>query len=222
MQEPVHQETIKGFKIEIHHDSDPESPREWDNLGTIIYSSNRYTLGDVNCNIDDHLYGLCTDIHPDFPEEQFEEHGWKILEKYYHIIPVYAYIHSGVTISTGSFSCPWDSGQSGFIYCLKETMRKEIGNYSEERGDEALRQEIKTYDDYLTGQVYGYVITNEEDDDEVDSCWGFFGDYESDHCLGEARRIAEEAAKEKEILEIKYAKEKENLEYQTALAEVYP
>lgn len=206
-------ETIEhaGSKIEIHYDIDPMSPREWDNLGTIVYSSNHYNLGDINCeDINHYLWGLCTDIHRDFPEDQFEQHGWKILEKYYHILPVYCYMHGNIALSTGSFSCPWDSGQSGFIYCLKETMRKEVGNYTEQRAEEWLRQEIEEYSSYLNGEVYGYVVLD-NDGEHVDSCWGFIGEYESDHCLGEAKRIAE-----------KYAIEQEQLETATALAEVYP
>jgi hypothetical protein len=39
-----------------------------------------------------------------------------------------------------------------------------------------LKQEIKTYDDYLVGNVYGYTITDEEDE-MLDSCGGFVGDF---------------------------------------------
>lgn len=209
MTEALHTETIGSFRIEIHYDDCPESPREWDNLGTIIYSSRRYTLGDINCDIDQHLYGLCTDIHPDFPEEQFEDHGWRILEKHYHILPVYAYIHGGVALSTGRFSCPWDSGQSGFIYCLKERMKNEIGDYSEERAEKLLEGEIETFSKYFKGEVYGFQVID-EDDDVVDSCWGYYDDYEG-LPLEEARGIAEH-----------YQSEKEKLQNETALAEVCP
>ena len=43
--------------------------------------------------------------------------------------------------------------------------------------------DVKVYDDFITGAVYGYVIQKEDDEDDkgemVDvedaSCWGFFG-----------------------------------------------
>ena len=39
-----------------------------------------------------------------------------------------------------------------------------------------LKGEVETYDQYLTGQVYGFTISEEEgDEDELDSCWGFYG-----------------------------------------------
>lgn len=210
MQEPVHTEKVGSFRIEVHYDTDAESPREWDNLGTIIYSSRRYTLGDINCDIDNHLYGLCTDIHPDFPEEQFEEHGWRILEKYYHILPVYAYIHSGVALSTGRFSCPWDSGQSGFIYCLKEKMMDSIEDYSEERAEEILKSEIETFSKFLNGEVYGFLVIDEETEETVDSCFGYYEDYDG-YPLEEARNYARFNQKEKEKLQL-----------ETVLAEVWP
>jgi hypothetical protein len=37
-----------------------------------------------------------------------------------------------------------------------------------------LEGEIKDYDQYLTGDVYGYVVKDEAGD-RVDSVWGFFG-----------------------------------------------
>lgn len=206
-------ETIEhaGCTIEIHYDMDHCNPRtDYDQLGTIIYSSSRYTLGDINCNIDDHLYGLCTDIHPDFPEEQFEEHGWKILEKYYHILPVYCYMHGNIALSTGSFSCPWDSGQSGFIYCLKETMIKEVGNYTEQRAEEWLRQEIEEYSSYLNGEVYGYIV-KDPDGNKVESCYGYLGESGKNYMLNEGKSAAE------------FNQEKiEKLEIATALAIVWP
>lgn len=57
--------------------------------------------------------------------------------------------------------------------------------------------EVETYDQYLTGDVYGYVIES-EDGTVDDSCWGFFG---LDHCIGEAK----EAAK----LEAEYKRKRE-------------
>ena len=36
--------------------------------------------------------------------------------------------------------------------------------------------EISTLDNYYTGEVFGYRIMPESDDDnELDSCWGFYG-----------------------------------------------
>jgi hypothetical protein len=37
------------------------------------------------------------------------------------------YEHRAVAVSTKPFSCPWDSGQIGFIFVSKEKLRKEYG-----------------------------------------------------------------------------------------------
>lgn len=48
------------------------------------------------------------------------------LDKYI-ILPLYLYDHGGITMSTGPFSCPWDSGQLGWIYALKQRFIDETG-----------------------------------------------------------------------------------------------
>ena len=52
--------------------------------------------------------------------------------------------------------------------------------------EQQLRQEVSAYDDYLTGNCFGYVVER-SDGEEIDSCWGFIGDYEG-HCLEAARQ----------------------------------
>ncbi len=48
----------------------------------------------------------------------------------YVILPLYLYDHGGITMRTNPFSCPWDSGQVGWIYAPKKTFIDETG-YSE-------------------------------------------------------------------------------------------
>lgn len=96
-------------------------------------------------------------------------------------LPLYLYDHSGVTISHGAFSCKWDSGQVGWHYITKSSALAnfnacgDFADIDEAKLHERLKAELKTYDDYLQGNVWGYVIEDEEGDD-VDSCWGFYGD----------------------------------------------
>lgn len=93
------------------------------------------------------------------------------------ILPLYLYDHSGITMNTAGFSCPWDSGQVGWIYADKEAIRKEYGEVtpeSLEKAEKLLEGEVKDYDYYLTGQCYGFQLF--KGDEEIDSCWGFLGD----------------------------------------------
>lgn len=146
-----------GYTLRILRDDDPPSPAEWDNLGQIAYSSNNYTLG-TECVSQDRLQEIADGI----------KDGSLIG------LSVYAYVHGAATISTSPFSCSWDSGQSGFVYCTKKQAREEWGDDYEVNARRVLRGEVKTFDQYLRGDVYGYTITD-KDGDEVDSCWGFYG-----------------------------------------------
>jgi hypothetical protein len=180
---------IGNYLIEIKQDMSPESPREWYNLGKMICFHNRYSLGDKH----------------DYNSNDYS--GWdeqlKVISKNEDvcvILPVYLYDHSGITMKTTSFGCPWDSGQVGWIFISKEKVRKEysvkrISKKLKERITGYLINEVKTYDQYLTGDVYGYEISKitkcdlgHEHTEELDSCWGFFGESE---CMKEAEGIVE-------------------------------
>ncbi len=92
-------------------------------------------------------------------------------------------------MNTVGFHCPWDSGQVGWIHVDLAAIREDHGcqrvSPALRRKVEELRQEVSTYDDYLTGNCFGYVLET-RDGEEVDSCWGFIGDHDG-YCLQEAR-----------------------------------
>jgi len=82
------------------------------------------------------------------------------------ILPLYLYDHSGITMSTTSFSCGWDSGQVGYIYLTKEKWDKEVDrDFVQEECAKYLTAEVETYDQYLTGQVYGKLLHRVDDED---------------------------------------------------------
>lgn len=103
----------------------------------------------------------------------------ELLEDELVMLPVSIYDHSGVSIWLGSPNCMWDSGYVGFMYLTKEDALKELGNCTEEnwkeRAIECMEAEMKVYNCYISGDVYGFVIEDEEEN-EIDSCWGFYGD----------------------------------------------
>ena len=156
-------------RLKLVQDSSADSPRNWDNLGTMVCFHNRYDLGDNhNYNSDDY--------------NSWEEMKKAIIkeENTAVILPLYLYDHSGISISTGAFSCRWDSGQIGFIFVSKEKALEEFGGKIvtaklKEKLERILDGEVETYDQYVSGYVYGFQIVD-EDDDIVDSCYGFYGD----------------------------------------------
>ena len=175
---------IKDITIKIERDGDAESPREWDNVGTMVCWHSRYNLGDEQPSVSYQDYRIGIEAR---------------LDKYYFILPLYLYDHSGITMNTGGFSCSWDSGQVGFIYVTKEKAREEYGfkRLTKERIQkvfEFLDSEVKTYAAYLEGDVYGYVI---EGNDIDDSCWGYVGPDGEGWALLEALSIVENHKKER-------------------------
>lgn len=180
----------KGYTINIEHDDDPTSPREDDNLGTIVGRPGRDSL--VN------------ETSEKIPWEEFasmKEVKDYIINKYDTavILPVYMYSHSGVTINTTGYSCMFDSWHTGFIFVSKEKVIKEYGAINMESIDKAARlleSEIKTYDRYLQGDIYGFQITKpcvcekcgHDEPENIDSCWGYYGEEE---CLKEAKSVVD-------------------------------
>jgi hypothetical protein len=185
-----------GVLIEIHYDDSGINPRkEWDcNFGTIVHWHPRYDLGEVQWNRDN----VTREAIEDYLAEQ----------KAYAWLPLYLLDHSGITISTSDFRDPWDSGQVGFIFTTKEKLVAAGHNPkklpSVAQVEEWLDGEVQTFDDFLTGNVYGYVIRDVETDEVLDACWGFYPDhdeskYEPDYtyCLTEARSSAEYYVRQK-------------------------
>jgi hypothetical protein len=149
-----------GHLITISCDEFAESPREWDNLGTILYTSSRYILGDQRVPTEE-IEEICNDDN-------------------FFYLPVYAYIHGGITLSTKPFSCSWDSGQCGIIYCSKQELKN--GNISIESAKKIFEDEIKTYAKFIAGETYCYSIKKiikcdscgHERFETVESCGGFY------------------------------------------------
>jgi hypothetical protein len=160
--------------LTVEQEEYPDSPRNWDNLGTMICFHRRYDLGDK------HDYKAS-----DFSSWEELEERIKKDHKVIAILPLYLYDHSGITISTSPFSCRWDSGQIGFIFIDREKKNKLMGKkrLSKEEAIKALETEVKIYDQYLTGAVYRFTIAKLETcnlghEHKIieESCGGFYGD----------------------------------------------
>ena len=166
-----------SFTVKVRRDEWLLNPREeWDNVGVMFCRHNRYTLGDKGAE----------DPYEEVPENELAEgtpndgETYRVRGDIALILPIYIYDHSGLTVSHAPFSCQWDSGQIGWHYitdaaaaenwpdtCDKETLLK------------CLSAELKVYDQYLQGDVWGFVIEDEDEDEDgdvIDSCYGFYGD----------------------------------------------
>lgn len=211
----IYTEQYKGYTIQIHQDDDALNPRqEFDNASHFVCWHNRYNLGDKHSyrDVDSLFESLAREISTilfnkvwdKYESDELDESAMraelvKIVENNTVMLGLYLYDHSGITISASAFNDPWDSGQIGFAYLTRADVVKEFGKWDKrtrEKARKLILGEVDTYDDYLTGNVYGYVVLDENGKD-TDSCWGFYGDYNK-YVLDQAREIADYNAKERD------------------------
>jgi hypothetical protein len=93
-------------------------------------------------------------------------------------------------MSCSAFSCPWDSGQVGVIWVTRETVLREynckyITKKIMDKVRDCLREEVKQYDQHLTGDVWGYEIECITEIDKYDE--ETLERY--DYCLREAKIV---------------------------------
>lgn len=168
-------EQYRGININIYYDDCCESPRDFAEHMTTIWCNNRNYRADGK-SIDNLLSEL--DLYQ-FPGS-FKNLCEIANKKGYFAIPVYAYIHSGISLSLSSFSDPWDSGTFGVITIPKSTIYKEynckrINKKLKDKVVSNIKAEIKEYEAYCNGQCFRYELAI-DDDDEDDSIGGFYGD----------------------------------------------
>jgi hypothetical protein len=185
------------------------------NLGRIVAFHQRYNLGDDNKQLSNGEILKSNNFN-----------GWQAMIDHVDSVeggilwlPVYLYDHSGITISTTGFrhidSAQWDWGQLGFIYITKKKARenwswKALSAKRIEQVYDALRSEIETYDQYLTGDVYRYTVIK-PDGEDGDSCGGYYGhNHEESGLLGDAQNSID--------CEIKHALQTEGVQLELALA----
>lgn len=173
------------WELKIEYDEFSESPRDWDNLGMICVSKRcRYTNDES---------GLADEL-----TWSDRKADMKTLEqKGFIVLPLSVYDHSGVHIYIGGKCDAWDSGQIGWYIVSKDRIRKEYGvkRISKkllEKVEVIMENEVKTYNAYYNGEVYQFTLTH--NDEEVDSCGGFFDD--EDEYKGFIKHMYEHLPKE--------------------------
>lgn len=172
------------YEIKFEQDKYPESPREWSNLGSFYTTkNNRYIEREIEIydyeHDEDFEFGL--DAGSDI--ERLSKLG-------YIAIPVSVYDHSGWTVFTGVAN-GWDSGCIGFYVVSHEKIRedfecKRISKKLLTRVKNIMESEIKTFDQFIQGEIWCYEIT--KDGELLDNCCGF---YEEDN-LDDFRKHLEE------------------------------
>lgn len=175
--------TVKEAKVgnetvRIVQDSYVESPRSWDNLAKMIFTGGYTHLGDNHeVNFGNEFFESRQDFI--YRGEQIVRRQIKDVVVCY---PVHLYEHSGTSISISDsypYNCRWDSGTIGFAIVTKEDIRKNwnikrVTKEYIEQADRILKGEVETLNQYVMGEVYGFIV-EDENGEHIDSCYGFYG-----------------------------------------------
>lgn len=174
-----------GLTVEIHQDDDPSSPREWCNLGTMIFcprDRNRLHLHEGG-NDDDDIPAI-------------------IAEPGTVYVTLYE-TNDGVAAEDCPYAPSLYDSPAGIAYVTREQWQRE---YKRQRLTKQLRAtivrlligEARDYSDYCEGNVYGYVIRDPETDEELDSLWGMYEGDDPSYTTTTANAAAEAIAKERD------------------------
>lgn len=154
--------------LRVWQDTNAESPRTWDNLGTMVCWHQRYSLGDR------HNFATPRDFL-----------DWAEKADIAVMLPLYLYDHGGLSMSTEGchYPCdaPWDAGQVGWIYTTESRICeafhvKHTSKVTVSWAEKYLRREVEVYDYYLRGEVYGFTAYEINDTNivKLDSCGEYY------------------------------------------------
>lgn len=190
--------SYKGHIIEIKRDDEPGSPKNWaDTSLFLVYEHRQFHVeqeGFEPREIAEYLNS---------PEDNHRHSAYKD----YHIFPVEAHIHSGVSLKIfdGMKTCSFDSSVTGFALISKKEFNCDLNRKHNEKLKDKTDEEIyrhfaqgllDTWNQYLSGDIYGFETywvkkcssCGNGEKTFVDSCWGYYGnDHEASGLLDAAR-----------------------------------
>ena len=178
-----YENTAKHERVRVFFQCDEnDNPRTMcSNETTILCAHTKYLLGDEQ-----------------FADQaQIDARRAEIIAEGGYLQPLYLYDHSGLTVSTTPFSCPWDSGQIGWIGMeAAQLAERNISATATDAIDAIIAQEMKTWSAYVEGQVYAFMRSGikqcnhgEVHEEEIEGTGGFYGSNHFDSGLLEEAGI---------------------------------
>lgn len=185
MYDPIESFTVDGHTVELHPDwEDPPSPKDWDNLGTLVAFSPLWKE-----------YGLGHRESTGEEDEAVERGGLRLLARYLSMT-------AGALIVPFTFQDYGSSGQriyetdldddraAGFILTTPERVAELCGDpapgqrfwkpadhagTASEWVEGQLRNDLGQWRAYVEGAIVGVVVKDERGE-VVESVWGFYPD----------------------------------------------
>jgi hypothetical protein len=166
------------MKYRIEQDTDATSPSDWEHKSLFIVANHR------DCYIPE-------PGQKRIPSDPAEVVGnWK---RTHWVFGLEAYIHSGVVLAlSGEGNFPdrqWDVSQLGFVFVAKKEWRLR------KSARKAALSKVAEWNQYLSGDVWGCIV-EDDDGNEVDSCWGFYG---REYAESEGKRMLDAAIAAAEV-----------------------
>ncbi|WP_056954069.1 hypothetical protein [Limosilactobacillus ingluviei] len=167
-------------RLIIDYDQNPESPRtSFSNLMKFYtFESRRYSPDEHDFN--GVVQGLATllgekvyTIHDEENStDSFFERVVKLaLEKEIYLTPISCLDHSVLKYFAG-VDYGWDTGCVGYMYATKKDVQNWFGNGKnwQENAANAVEGELKTYNQFVNGEIYMYYLYDENDCIEDQLC----------------------------------------------------
>lgn len=166
----------RGYEINTFYDDLlMDEPNDWIDDGYLIYDHRDLKIAPSHKK-------------PSFANDIFtiwlsgKEEVVEIDEEDCYVFPVYAYIHSGVALYLSKRTA-MNYDPTGFDVSMKGfVVIKKSDNLSNQHDAyERAHALIKSYNIYLSGEVYGYTSN-------ISSCWGFYGEEGYNEMITEAKK----------------------------------
>lgn len=147
-----------GRFFRLFYDEYSESPRLDDNVATVLTWERDYNSPDENNDTfeefaEKHGVDVSKGCNLDSVMEAMRKEG-------YYVVPVYALHHGVAHYSINDFNDPWDSGVVGVAFCKKQEGLPDNDDYLRKIID----REVKTYDAWVNGEIYGIVRLDKTED----------------------------------------------------------
>lgn len=183
----VHEEEYKGYTILIIHDDDGHgsNPRDNDgNAAMITWERDYNSPDDNNEGWGKYDQGGAFDFL-DFLKKRRQERHSADPGILYAWLDRNGYDGS-IVIRARDEDDPRDLHRAdGVIFATYEMIRewydaKRLTADHKRRAQEGFAGEVEDYSNWAIGNIYGYVVTDDSDENH-DSCWGYIGDYDASY-----------------------------------------
>ena len=151
----------RGFEIKIKEDEDPLDPNELSDNVILVAEHRQFTVRTKRFNAKTIYEFLYDENNQDIRKDENK----KPVYQEYYLFNLYAYIHSGVSLSLeriGQYADRFDSSHVGYILVHKSTS----DDYDEIT--KVANQTVNEWNQYLDGSVWMF-------ETKFDCCGGYYG-----------------------------------------------